>query len=61
MKCRKKKHRSVKDGFEDEVVTEGNNIKNDESCPMKVTKPNKEKGSAETVIVKVISPLKVKR
>lgn len=61
-----KKHRSVvMNDVKDEIATEDNYINNDECLPMKIiskkTKPNKDKGSAETIIVKVKSPPKVKR
>ncbi|CAI9299695.1 unnamed protein product [Lactuca saligna] len=41
---KKKKHRTVMDVVEDEVVTEENNINNDKFCPMKIIKPRKKKG-----------------
>ncbi|KAI3733461.1 hypothetical protein L6452_12904 [Arctium lappa] len=61
-----KKHRLVvMNDVKDEIATEHNKINNDECLPMKIiskkTKPNKDKGSAETIIVKVKSPPKVKR
>ncbi|KAI3516138.1 hypothetical protein L1887_15048 [Cichorium endivia] len=62
---KKKKHRSMMDDVEDEVAIKDNNINNDKCCPMKTIsnkiKPNKEKESVETIIVKSKSPLKAKR
>nr|KAJ0211706.1 hypothetical protein LSAT_V11C400168910 [Lactuca sativa] len=58
---KKKKHRTMMDVVEDEVVTEDNNINNDKFCPMKIIKPSKENGGAQTILIEVKSPPKLKR
>ncbi|XP_024991465.1 coilin-like isoform X2 [Cynara cardunculus var. scolymus] len=63
---RNKKHRSVvMNDVKDEIAAENDDINNDECLPMKIIskkiKANKEKGSDETIIVKVKSSPKTKR